>query len=199
MVYVKGKEEEKEEEKMNLLLKQDKKGLTTLGLFLVVIVALVLMIFIVMLSFAMGTADTVLSQLNGSIGNTSIQETYQNTLQGGIVAMETTVPQIVSTGVLLGMIIGMLIVGFNVKKLHQIWMAVDIMIIVAAEALASLVTTNFIVYIQSNEAFTAIARDTLPQATKFILNLPILVPTIGVVVMIVTYFTTKEKEEETGF
>ena len=180
-------------------MRNDKRGLATFGLILVIIAALILMIFIVMLSFGMGTADQVLSQLNGTIGNTSIAETYQDTLKGGIVAMETTVPQIVSTGVLLGMILAMLIVGFNVKKIHQIWMAVDIVIIIIAEALASLVTTNFIVYISSNEAFTEIARDTLPQATKFILNLPILVPTIGVVVMIVTYFTTKEKEEETGF
>ncbi|KKN21508.1 hypothetical protein LCGC14_0924730 [marine sediment metagenome] len=194
MVCVEGKEEKGEEKMRN-----DKRGLTTFGLILVVIVALILMIFIVMLSFAMGTADQVLSQLNGTIGNTSIAETYQDTLKGGIVAMETTVPQIVSTGVLLGMILAMLIVGFNVKKIHQIWMAVDIVIIIIAEALASLVTTNFIVYISSNEAFTAIARDTLPQAAKFILNLPILVPTIGVVVMLITYFTTKEKEEETGF
>ncbi len=180
-------------------MRNNKKGLATFGLILVIIVALILMIFIVMLSFAMGTADQVLSQLNGTIGNTSIAETYQNTLKGGIVAMETTVPQIISTGVLLGMILGMLIVGFNIKKIHQIWMAVDIVIIIIAEALASLVTTNFIVYISSNEAFTEIARYTLPQAAKFVLNLPILVPTIGVVVMLVTYFTTKAKEEDTGF
>lgn len=177
-------------------IEKNKRGLATISLILVIVVGFFLVVFLTILSYSMGAVDGSLSQLDGNIGNDSLQEVYGDTLQLGVISMETTFPQIISISVLLGMVISMVVVGYNIKNLNQIWILVDIFILIVAEALAVLIKSLFTSYMNSNEAFLGILRDTLPFAAKFILNLPILVPTIGVVIMIATYFVAKDKEEE---
>lgn len=173
----------------------NKKGMTTLGLLLIIFVALAIIIIMVVLSYAMGIVDNVFSQIDFTIGNNSFNETYQETLQPGLLIMETTFPAIISTGVLLGMVIGLVIVGYSVKKMNRLWILVDIFIIIVAEILAVIIRDSFVSFISSNPAFLSIAQTTLSGGAKYIVNLPIIIPTIGVLVMLATYFLTKEKEE----
>ena len=173
----------------------NKKGVTTLALIFVIIFSLILVGLFIIGSYTFGLVDDSLTQIEVSIGNDSFQTVYQDTLQLGIKAMETTVPQIASIAILLGMIIVMLIIGYSTKKMGRLWMLVDIGVLIIAEILAVIVTSNFSEYVSSNPAFITIVRDTIPLAAKFILNLPILVPTIGIIIMITTHLMTKEKEE----
>ena len=174
----------------------DKRGVTTLALIFVIIFSLIIVGLFIIGSYAFGLADDSLTKIEASIGNDSFQGVYQNTLQLGIKAMETTVPQVASIAILLGMIIVMLIIGYSSKKMNRLWLLVDIGVLIIAEILAVIVASNFSEYVSSNPAFITIVRDTLPLAAKFILNLPILVPTIGIIIMIATHLLTKEKEEK---
>ena len=115
------------------------------------------MVFLVAMSWSFGLVDESFSSLDVDLGNISFQEVYDDTLGQGISSMQTTVPQILSTGILLGMVLTMLLVGWNVKKLHQIWILLDILILIVCEILAFLITVNFLEYINSNPAFVAIA------------------------------------------
>jgi hypothetical protein len=173
----------------------NKRGFSTLSLIVVIFVAFFIMVFATITSYAFGTADDALTQIVGTIGNDSFQEVYQDTLQKGIISMETTVPRIVSTTVLLGMVMAMMLVGWNIKKLHQIWIIIDIIIIIIAEILASIITSNFTIFINSNDAFLVIGRDILPLGSKFILNLVVIIPTVGILIMLATYYISKDKEE----
>lgn len=174
---------------------KNKKGASTFGIILLILVGFFLLIFMIVLSYGMGVVDDSFSKLTGSIGNTSINGTYIQLMQPGVLAVKTTFPQVVSTGVLLGMVILMVIVGYNKKKVKQVWAVLDLVILILCEALAVLIASSFQSFLDSNEAFLAIARDILPGGAKFILNMPILVPIIGAIVMLATYMITTEKEE----
>jgi len=178
-------------------LRKNKRGVTTFMLIAVVFLGFALMVMLIIGSFAAGKIDDSMSELTGQLGNTSIQEVYQANLQPGIIAMKTTVPQIISTGVLLGMVICMFIVGYGTKKLKQIWILLDIGIIIAAEALSVIVKSSFIEFINLSPEMLSIARDILPLGAKFILNLPTTVPIMGAVIILATHFITKDKEEDT--
>ena len=75
-------------------IKKDKKGIATLGLFLLVIMGFAVLIIMATLSYGMSLVDDSLSDLTFDLGNSSFNETYQKTFQIGILAQETTFPKI---------------------------------------------------------------------------------------------------------
>jgi len=178
---------------------RNKKGVTTLTLIFIIMAALFIMIFLGAFSFSMGLVDDSMSSLTGEIGNTSIEETYQTIMQPGVLTLKTTFPQIISTGVLLGMILVMMIIGYSTKKFKQIWIMLDILVLIVAEILAVLVRRIFINFMNITPEFLEVFRDVLPGGAKFVLNLPLITPIAGVLTMVATYMITKDKEEETRF
>lgn len=183
---------------MDLIKNKRGQGLT-LGLIAIIVFALILMIILGIGSFSFGLVDEQFSQLNFTIGNISFAEEYQNTLQPGIVSLETTVPQIISVAVLFGMVILMLIVGYNAKKIDQLWILFDIFIIIGAEIIAVAIRASFVSFMNNIPGLLTVYSTTLSGGAKFILNLPTIVPTLGVLVMIATYFTNEKKEEPEVF
>lgn len=177
-------------------LKKDKRGITSLGILFIIVFALLALVIIGVLTYAMGIADSLFSQIDGTIGNTSINETYQETLGVGINAMKTTFPTILSIAILLGMVLVLVFIAYKNKKTGRLWILFDIIIIIIAEILAVLVKQGFTSYINLSPEMLAVFRDTLTGASKFMFNLPIIIPTVGALVMLLTHFITKEKEEE---
>lgn len=171
-----------------------------LGLIGIIIFSLILMIILGIGSFSMGLVDDQFSQLNFTIGNISFAEEYQNTLQPAIISLETTVPQIISVSVLFGMVILLLIVGYNAKKIDQLWILLDIFIIISAEVIAVAVRSSFVSFMNNTiPGLLTIYSTTLSGGARFILNLPTIVPTLGVLVMIATYFINEKKEAPEEF
>ncbi len=180
-------------EKMRI---KNKRGITTLSLILIIFLSFFLLVMMGMLSFGMNQVDESFLSIDFEIGNFSWNESYQETLQPGIIAMETTVPRTISIGVLLGMIITMLIVGFKIKKVKEYWAIIDIGIIIVAQIFSVVIRDLFVEYMNISPEFLAIYRDTLPEGAKFILNFPVVIPIIGIIIMGATYFVTKDREEE---
>lgn len=175
----------------------NKKGYTTISLVLLIIFALVLMIILVATSWGFSLVDDSLSQLDFNVtGNTTFNGTYQTTLRPGIIAMETTVPVIISSGVLLGMVLSLMLVGYNMKKISRLWVLLDIAFIILATAVASLVSSNYTTFINSDSAILIVAGTTLSAGSKYIVNLPLIIPIVGVLVMLATHLITREKEEQ---
>lgn len=175
---------------------KNKKGVTTLTLIVIIFVAFFMMIMLGILSYGMGQADEAFSDLNITIGNTSFQTIYEQSLQQGLNSLETTVPQIISTGVLIGMVLVMIIIGYSTSKKKYIWILLDIAIIIIAEILAVIIRSSFVDYMNTSPEILAVFRDILPQGAKFILNLPTLVPIMGAIMILATYMMTKERKEE---
>lgn len=179
-----------------MALKKDKRGITTVAIIISILIALFLMIFLGVLAYGAGKAEDLFGQMNFTLGNTSFQTVYTQTLGIGIEALHTTVPQIISSGVLLGMILLMFLVGYYTKKKNQLWILLDIFILIVAEGVAVLVTESFTTYMENIGFLLEVYRDILPIGAKFILNLPVIVPILGAIIMITTYYITKDSSEE---
>lgn len=177
----------------------NKKGITTGMLLLYIGVALIVVAALGVISFVASLFDDSFSQIDLQLGNISFNETYQQALKPALVSIETTIPQTMSLGILMGLIIVMMYIGFNTKRLGAGWIALDVLILIIAEGLAVLVKSGFNSYINSTPELFAVFTTTLSSASKFILNLPKIIPTVGILIMIATHFVTKDKEGEDVF
>lgn len=173
-----------------------KKGIATLPLLLSIFFGLVLMVILGIGVLSFDLVDDSFSQIEGSIGNQSINETYAATLQKGVIAAKTTAPRIISIGTLLGMVLVMMFVGYSTRKIGQVWLLLDIFILIAAEILVVAVRDSFVVFINSSPEFLAIfSGSVLSAGSKYILNAPVIIPIVWALVVVSTYFVTPKKEE----
>lgn len=177
---------------------ENKRGFITLTLIGVIFISLVLMVILGVTIYGFTIADNAFSQIEIDFGNNiTFNDTYSETLQPGITSIKTTVPQTISIGILLGMILCMMIVAFSAKRVGRLWIMLDIVVIIIAELGAVAIISSFTSFINSNPVYLQIFSTTLSVGSKFILNLHIIVPTVGVLVMLATYVTNiREKEGE---
>jgi len=173
----------------------NKKGVTTVMLIVFVFVGLILLVVLGIGVYGFNLVDDTFSQIDFNISNTSFQETYNQTLQPGIEAMTTTVPVLISTGVLLGFILVMMIAGYSVKRINKLWILLDVFIIIVAEVIAVIISSSFRTFMNSSPELLSIFSNTLSAGSRYVLNLPIIVPILGGLVMLMTYLTVKEKED----
>jgi hypothetical protein len=176
---------------------ENKRGVTTLGLIVIIFLAFFILIILGVMSYGIGVADRSLSSLDLTIGNTTWNETYQEQMHSGMESLRTTGPQIMSIGMFFGMILCLLLVGINTKTKSNLWIMLDIGIIIIAEVVAVIISQTFRNSIMniSPELLTVFST-TLSAGSKFILNLPTIIPTVGVLVIIATYLFKKEEVEE---
>lgn len=179
---------------------ENKRGFTTLTLLGVIFISFVVMVILGVMIYGASIVDNSFSLIEIDFGNNiTFSEVYAETLQPGLTAAKTTMPTTMSTGILLGMILCMMIVAYNTKRIGRLWLVLDIAIIIIAEMAAVLVISSFTTFINSSPELLQIFSTTLSTGSKYILNLHIIVPTIGVIVMIVTHIIGKTKEEQATF
>jgi hypothetical protein len=177
------------------MVSKNKKGFSTLMLFVFVIVGIVLLVLLGVVVYSFNLVDDSFSMINFTIGNSSFQDVYNQTLQIGVTSLNTTMPALISTAVLLGMVLVMMLVGYNMAKISRLWMLLDIALIIGAEILAVAISDSFTTFINSSPEMLAIFSTTLSPSARYIINLPIIVPVVGALIMLTTYLTTTKKEE----
>ncbi len=175
---------------------KNKKAVTTLALIGIIVFAVILLTVLGIFAYGADLADDSISQLDVTIGNNSFQQTYQDTVQIGILQGKTTMPRIVGMGTLIGMFICLLIVAVNQKKIGPLWIILDLAIIIIAEIIAGITASRFSTFINTSPQLLNIFSTTLADPAKFILSLPITVPIIGAIIMFITQVTSKKREEE---
>lgn len=174
----------------------NKKGYTTLMMIAAIFVGFFVLIFLGIMTYGLDLVDESFSSIDFNVTNdTSWNETYNNTLGVAIDAARNDVPDLIGTLLLLGMVLGMMFVGYSVRKIGPLWAMLDIIIIIVAEVLAFLITSSFTNFINSSPEILAIFSNRLSTPARFILNLPIIIPVAGALVMLTTYLTTRKKEE----
>jgi hypothetical protein len=181
---------------------ENKKGVTTLALIAIIFFALFLIILLAIVSYAAGLFDSQISKLDINLGNFSFNETYQEAMHPSMEVIEVSGPRMISMGVLFGMVLLMLIVGAKTEKKHNLWIILDIVIIIVAEIIAVYIKTVFQDTIMNlSPELYQIFITTLSSASKWILNMPTIIPTVGVLIILATYVLKKEEDEgsEEGF
>ncbi len=168
-------------------INKNKKGYITLGLFLIIVMGLVLMMVLGVSVLVFTQVDEGFSAINFQLGNISFNETYESSLGIGLNTMRTTFPRIVSMGVLLGMILVLIMIGYFSPKIGRLWILFDFFVIIVAEILAVVISSSFNNFINSSPEFIAIYSTTLSGGSTFILTLPTTVAIMGGLVMLSTY------------
>lgn len=176
----------------------NKKGFATINLLVMVFFGLMLLIIMGIMVFTFSLVDDQMNTINFTIGNTSFNEAYTQTLGQGINSMKIQVPQTISLGVLFGMIIVLLLIGYFMINLDPLWIILDIAVIIGAEIAAVAVSGAFRDFIDSSPEFLDIYSTTLQAPATFILNLPAIIPVVGVLIMGTTYIFSKRNADRKG-
>lgn len=126
------------------------------------------------------------------IGDVDFNQNYEDTVGKGIrVALNSLVTG--ALGVVLGMIIVMLIIGFKIKS-SRLWIVLDIVVIIGSFIAAVYISQTFDTFINTSADLLDIFSNDFELASSFILNLPAIVTIVGALVMLATYVTFKKKE-----
>jgi hypothetical protein len=178
---------------------ENKKGVTTLALIAIIFIAFFLIILLAIVSYSVGIFDRQISKLDINLGNFSLNETYQEAMHPSMNVLEVTAPKMISIGVLIGMVLLMLIIGVKVESKSNLWILLDIIILIIAEILAVYIKGLFQNTIMNlSPELYQIFITTLSESSKWILNMPTIIPTVGVLIIIATYALKKEEDEDSG-
>lgn len=175
----------------------NKRGVTMFGLIVICFVAVFFLIGLAIISFSVGKVDDTVSTINFSIGNTSFNQQYNESLKPALNVLENNFPQQASVAVLIGMILCLLLVAYKAPTNGKMWIIYDIFIMIVAEIFAVAISTYFQSTILniSPDLFN-IFTTTLSGGSRWIISLPIVIPVTGVLILVVSYILKKETPEE---
>ncbi len=174
----------------------DKKGISTIQLLFMLFFSFIFVAVLGVGIYGFDLVDSAFSEIDFTLGNTTFNDTYNQTLKTGITPLRTTVPLIMSLGVLFGMIIVMMLVGWHIQRISRLWIILDIFIIIIAEILAVVLEGSFTSFINSSPDLLNIFSTSISQGSRFILNLKFIVPIAGVLIMATTYMFSRSRPEE---
>lgn len=175
---------------------KNKKGQITLLLIFFIIAALVTMVSLGVGSWGLGIVDEQLRSIDFEVGNVSWNETYNQSLGRGLQTATNDSAKIMSLGILIGMIIVMMLIGYYSPERGHLWIILDIGVIIVAEIIAGVVVSSFQSLMNIHPSLFDIFSNNLSEGSKFILSLPIIVPVVGVLMMIMTNIVNKIKKKE---
>lgn len=99
--------------------------------------------------------------------------------------------------VLLSMCVFMILNGYMFGRDNEkLWIIVDIFILIFVFILAVYMSQVYEIFINSTELLRTVFVDDMPKTSKFMLNLPSIVGTVGALIMIATYTRIRREEEE---
>lgn len=176
-----------------------KKGFTTtMMIFFFIFAAFFIAIILGVFSYGTAKVQTAFQSINNlSIGNVSFTDTYYTTLDVGLTSIIKQY-SFMSLALLIGMIGVMLIMSYKVEQKNRLLIPLDIVIIVVGFIVSVYLTNAFNNYINANADLFAIYSNSHSLSSTFILNLPIIEPIVGILIMIITYGTVKKKEPNIG-
>jgi ABC-type Fe3+ transport system permease subunit len=145
--------------------------------------------------YGFSLVDDTFESINLNIGDQNFNETYQDTFGIGVKATMDSLSKM-ALMLLLGMIILMMIVGFSIPKRGRLVIILDIFIIVACFIPAVYVAQSFENFMNSTDFFLDIYSNEFQLASRFVLNLPIIITVIGFLIMVATYLIPKKQAEE---
>lgn len=163
----------------------NKKGLTTFQIFLFIFLAFFVAIALGLMLFGSNLITETLGQ-DVEVGQVNLQNVTQDTigrLNTAFFDNADTIGIVIILGMCLLMILNAYFLGGTTPKLFLIF---DIFILVFAFILAVYVSQTYSLLINSTTYFNLFMTD-LPKVSKFVLNLPLYLSTIGVLIMIITY------------
>jgi len=173
---------------------ESKGGFVTITLFFFVFFALMVVFILGIGFYGFEIADTLMGDISGlNIGNTSFEETYDETLGLGFQSFLNSLTWM-ATLLIFGMMFVMMLVGFLIPKGNRMLVVLDIFIIVGAFIVAVYISNAFDSFININEDFLNVYSEDFNTPSTLLLRLPIITTIVGILIMLITYLPFKKKE-----
>lgn len=170
-----------------------KRGFITLMLVFFIFIAFFLVIILGVFFYGFELFNDAFGEINITLGDQNFSEEYNRTLGRGF---EASLNMIVTSSIalLFGMVIIMFLVSYKFRSNNYILIPLDIFIITVSFIVAVYIQGSFDSFINVNETFLDIYSIDLQLASRFLLNLPIIVTISGALIMLVNYLPLKKKE-----
>jgi hypothetical protein len=176
---------------------ENKKGFTTIAVIGVIAIAIIALVLFAAMSFGAGKFNEVFSSINLTLGNQTFNETYHDGMKGAFTSLEVTGPKLMSIGLILGMVLICLSIAYFSYTRSKLWILLDIPILIIAEMFAVGIRDMFRDNILNlTPELYQVFITTLSQGSKWVLNMPTIIPIIGVVMILITYLFNKNKTED---
>ena len=175
------------------------KGGKLLSFMLFVLIFLGFIAIVMMGIFIYGAnlVDQTFTSIDVQIGNVSFQDAYNDTLGIGINVILDSADNY-GLGLLLGMIALMAISAFLFKEKQKVWIVAEFVILIIAFILAVTIQRTYNLVINSSAVLLDIYSVNLINSSKFILNLPIIIPIVWAFIVILSYGLFIKKESAFG-
>ncbi len=176
---------------------KNKKGSAVVWGFIVIFVSLLMAIFLGIAVFGFNEVNKVLSQdVNvGQVNLKNVTGTTFGQLNTGFSNNADTIGIILLFGMVLLMVLNGYFIGSKYPKLFFI---VDIFLLALFFIPSIYVSQLYETFINSTTLFQDTFINTLSKTSKFMLNLPVIMATVGIITMIVTYTGLKKDEQGEG-
>ncbi len=173
----------------------DKRGLSLIGLFIGIFWFVFITIFLGLAVFGFSFVNDVFDQ-DLEVGQVNLRDVNNDSF-GKINDALVTSADTIGITLLLGMSVMMILNGFYFGRNTQVvWVVIDIFILVFIFITAVYLSQIYDLFINSSVLFQDVYVDIIPLSSRFVLNLPMIVSTLGSLIMILTYFQTRSREEE---
>ena len=175
----------------------NKKGSSVFYGFVIIFVALLFAIFLGVAVYSFNIVNDVLSQDVdiGQVNLKNVSDTTFGQINTGFINNADTIGILFLFGMCLMMILNGYFIGSQNPKLFFV---VDIFLLALFFIPAIYVSQIYETFINSSTVFSSTFTDTIPKTSKFLLNLPTIVGTVGVITMILSYAGIRKDDELKG-
>ena len=166
---------------------------------LLVLIFLGFMGVVIMGIFVYGAnlVDQTFSSIDVDIGGTNFTETYDDTLGLGVNAFLNSADNY-GLGLLLGMVLLMAISSFIFQEKRKVWIVAEFGILLIAFIFAVTIQGAYDSVINSSTTLLDIYSVDLVNSSKFILNLPIIIPVVWSFIVILSYGLFRKERQDFG-
>ena len=172
----------------------NKQGLAVMYLFLFVFIVFFFAIFLGLSLFGFNQINDALDR-DVDVGQVNLQTINSQTF-GQMNTGFVNNADLIGIVVLLMMSVAMILSGYFLgSKYPKLFIATDILILVFVFILAVYISQVYETFINSTDLFELYIDD-IPKTSKFILNLPSIVGTLGALIMIFSYAGIRKKGDE---
>lgn len=172
----------------------NKKGSTILPMFL-----FVLGIFFIIIG--LGITVWVFQLINDNlgvdvnVGQVNLKNVTDTTF-GAISNALTSRADAIGIIILITMSLLMILNGVFFGNNNKLWIPIDILILIFVFIVSIYVSQTYETFINSSPLISAVFIDELPKTSKFMLNMPTVIGTLGALIMVFTYIAGNREERQ---
>lgn len=180
----------------------DKGGkLNSFMLFVLIFLGFMGIIIMGIFVYGANIVDQTFSNIEITIGDQNFTEVYDETLGVGINVFLNSADDY-GLALLLGMVILMALTSYTFSERQKAWMVAEFVILIIAFVFAVMIQGAYNTVINSSTILLDIYSVDLIKSSKFILNLPIIIPIVWAFIVILVYGIFKKDKrigEDIGF